>query len=64
MSDFPIRCYTCGYVIGRFEEKYINLLNDNKTIEEALEILKIKRYCCRRMFICYVNITDKILLFS
>jgi DNA-directed RNA polymerase subunit N (RpoN/RPB10) len=64
MSGFPIRCYTCGYVIGRFEEKYLNLLNEGKDINEALNILKIKRYCCKRMFIGHVNIIDKLLLFS
>ncbi|MCC7552347.1 DNA-directed RNA polymerase subunit N [Candidatus Micrarchaeota archaeon] len=53
--EFPIRCFTCGAPIGDIYEKYVNKLKENKTPKQALDELGVKRYCCRRMFISYVD---------
>ena len=50
---FPIRCITCGKVINHYHKVYLNLIDDGKTVKEALDTLNITRYCCRRMFICH-----------
>ena len=60
---FPIRCFSCNKVVGRFEEKYNSLLESGRTPKDALDSLGITRYCCRRMFLGYVDIVDKLLLF-
>lgn len=53
---FPIRCFTCGKVINHLHKTYTILTeNENKTNKDALDILNIKRYCCRRMFLTYAD---------
>ncbi|HDN02142.1 MAG: DNA-directed RNA polymerase subunit N [Thermoproteota archaeon] len=56
---FPVRCYTCGAVIGDKYEKYTKLVKEGKTPGEALDILGINRYCCRRMFLGHVDLIDE-----
>ncbi|CAF4015406.1 unnamed protein product, partial [Rotaria magnacalcarata] len=43
----PIRCFTCGKVIGNKWEAYIELLRCEYTEGDALDVLGLKRYCCR-----------------
>jgi DNA-directed RNA polymerase subunit N len=59
MIEFPVRCFTCGAVIGDLYEEYKRLCAE-KSPKEALDELGIKRYCCRRMFLSHVE--NKILL--
>ena len=56
--EFPIRCFTCGRPIAQDYHKYELLIKEGKTNKEALDELGIKRYCCRRMFISYVDVTN------
>jgi DNA-directed RNA polymerase subunit N (RpoN/RPB10) len=60
--SFPVRCFTCGKVVGRFEEKYFSLIDSGSSPKEALDTIGMTRYCCRRMFLGHVNIIDKLLL--
>lgn len=43
----PVRCFSCGKVIGSKWEKYQKLLEEGKSKKEALDELKIERFCCR-----------------
>jgi len=52
--EFPIRCFTCGGLIGHLYEKYKELTKD-KPQADALDALGVDRYCCRRMFISHVE---------
>jgi DNA-directed RNA polymerase subunit N (RpoN/RPB10) len=61
---FPVRCFTCNACVGKHELKYETLLKQSVPIEEIFKILKIERYCCRRMFLGHVNVIDKLLLYS
>ncbi len=54
MIEFPVRCFTCGAVIGDLYERYKELCK-SKSPKEALDELGIKRYCCRRMFLSHVD---------
>lgn len=58
---FPVRCFTCNKVVGHHELSYNKLLSEGLTPNQALEQLKIVRYCCRRMFLGHVNLIDEIL---
>jgi len=62
--SFPIRCFTCGKVIGALEEKYFSQLESGKDPKKILNALGVTRYCCRRMFLGHVNVIDKLLLFE
>ena len=47
----PVRCFTCGKVIGNKWDKYLELLQSDYTEGDALDALSLKRYCCRRMLV-------------
>jgi len=57
---FPVRCFSCGKVIGHLWEKYLKLLKEGKSPKEAFEELGIERYCCRAIFLGHVELIDKI----
>lgn len=52
--EFPVRCFTCGAVIGDLYEKYKAGL-EGKSAGELLDEMGIERYCCRRMFLGHVE---------
>lgn len=57
--EFPVRCFSCGAVIGDLYEQYKTLAKD-KGSETALNDLGVERYCCRRMFISHIESIEKI----
>ena len=57
---FPIRCFTCGAVIGNLYEEYAKKVKDGKNPAEVLGGMGVDRYCCRRMFLGHVEVMDKI----
>lgn len=57
----PVRCFTCGKIIGDKWTKYLQLLSDDNSESEALDSLGLKRYCCRRMLISHVDLIEKLL---
>ncbi|MEW6721730.1 MAG: DNA-directed RNA polymerase subunit N [Candidatus Micrarchaeota archaeon] len=58
--EFPVRCFTCGGVIGHLYEQYKSALKDKKA-GEALDELGLERLCCRRMFASHVDIVQNVL---
>ncbi|MBU1166203.1 DNA-directed RNA polymerase subunit N [Candidatus Micrarchaeota archaeon] len=59
--EFPVRCFTCGSVIGHLHDEYKEGIKNGKGPEAVLDELGVPRYCCRRMFIGHVDITENIL---
>jgi len=55
----PVRCYTCGKVIGNKYDGpggFRDLVdNHGMTMNDALNKLQIRKYCCRRILMCHVN---------
>lgn len=60
----PIRCFSCNKVIANKWEKYKEMITNGVSPEIALNILGLKRYCCRRIFLSHVDIIDKLLLYD
>ncbi|KAI9222656.1 DNA-directed RNA polymerase, subunit N/Rpb10 [Blastocladiella britannica] len=59
----PVRCFSCGKVVGDKWEKYLDLLQADYTEGAAMDALGLKRYCCRRMILTHVDIIEKLLFF-
>jgi len=57
---FPIRCFTCGSVIGNLYDEYSKQVKEGKNPAKVLESMGVERYCCRRMFLAHVEVIDKI----
>ncbi|KAG4089139.1 DNA-directed RNA polymerase, subunit N/Rpb10 [Neocallimastix lanati (nom. inval.)] len=60
----PVRCFSCGKVIGNLWEKYLDLLQQEYTEGQALDALGLKRYCCRRMVLTHVDLIEKLLFYE
>ncbi|MBU0531865.1 MAG: DNA-directed RNA polymerase subunit N [Candidatus Micrarchaeota archaeon] len=58
--EFPVRCFTCGSVIGHRFDEYKSGIKE-KTPDVVLDELGFDRYCCRRMFLSHVDIVQSIL---
>lgn len=52
---FPVRCFTCGKVIGHLHKTYTLLIEEGLSKKESLDKIGAVRYCCRRMFLTYID---------
>ena len=60
----PIRCWTCGKVIGHLFDEWIRRLEEGDKPKDILDSMNLERYCCRRMLIAHVEILDETIKFS
>lgn len=54
----PVRCFSCGKVIGSKWEKFLKLQEEGKTVKEALDELGLERFCCRSAVMSNVENID------
>ncbi|HEX2065336.1 MAG TPA: DNA-directed RNA polymerase subunit N [Candidatus Thermoplasmatota archaeon] len=52
----PVRCFTCGKVVGSAYDEYKASLQKGKKSKEALDATGLQRFCCRRMIISHVDL--------
>ena len=57
----PIRCFTCGKLIGDKFTDFEMRIKGGEDPGKALDELQITRYCCRRMMITSVDLIDQVL---
>ena len=66
----PVRCFTCGKVIGSAYEEFKRRYEEYKkaiekgekpkeTPKEILDDLGITRYCCRRMLLSHLDLIQE-----
>jgi DNA-directed RNA polymerase subunit N len=59
----PVRCFTCGKLIGDLWEEFARRVKAGENATDVLDSLGIRRYCCRRMLLSHVDIIDEVLRF-
>lgn len=59
----PVRCFSCGKVIGDKWEPFARRVAQGESPKEVLDDLGLERYCCRRMLLSHVELIDEILKF-
>ena len=59
----PVRCFTCGKLIGDKWEEFARRVKAGEDSKTVLDSLGVTRYCCRRMLLSHVEIIDEILKF-
>ena len=60
----PVRCFTCGKVIGQLYDEYNLRVQGGEDVKKVLDELGLERYCCRRMFLTHVDLIDQIMPYS
>ena len=63
MLIIPVRCFTCGGLIGDKWEEFARRIKAGEDPGMVLDSLGVARYCCRRMLMSHVEIIDEILKF-
>ena len=56
----PVRCFTCGKVVGSAYVKYKTRVAMGEDPQKVLDDLGLERYCCRRMIISHANLIEEI----
>ena len=57
----PIRCFTCGGLVGDKYEEFANNKDGDESPSKVLDDLGLKRYCCRRTIISTVEFIDQMM---
>ncbi|MFB6111345.1 MAG: DNA-directed RNA polymerase subunit N [Halobacteriaceae archaeon] len=57
----PVRCFTCGKVVGEYWEEYkarARTHDGDEDPEAVLDDLGLERHCCRRMLVSHEDLVD------
>ena len=54
----PVRCFTCGTVVGEHWPEYDSRVNAGEDSAEVLDDLGLDRHCCRRMLVSHKDLVD------
>jgi DNA-directed RNA polymerase subunit N len=57
----PVRCFTCGKVIGSCYNPYEARVRNGEDPKAVLDSLNLKRYCCRRMIISHTDLLQELI---
>lgn len=56
----PVRCFSCGKVVGHLWEEYKKRVDSGEDSKKVLDDLGVERYCCRALFLGSVDLIKKI----
>ncbi len=53
--QIPVRCMSCGKVIGDRWEEFQERVEEGEDAKEVLDDLGLEKYCCRTVFLTHVD---------
>ena len=59
----PVRCFTCGKLIADKWDEFTQRVNAGEDSKKVLDSLGVTRYCCRRMILGHIEISENVLRF-
>jgi len=59
----PVRCFSCGKVVGHLWEEYKKRVENGENPERVLDSLGLERYCCRTLFLTHIDLIREIAKF-
>ncbi len=54
----PVRCFSCNKVLGHLERPWQHAQRAYATPKQALDALGLRRECCRRVMLTYVDMVQ------
>jgi DNA-directed RNA polymerase subunit N len=57
----PVRCFSCGKVVGDRWEEFVRRVAAGEQPAAVLDDLGVGRYCCRRMLLSHANLMEEVL---
>lgn len=58
--QIPVRCMSCGKVIGDRWEEFKERVEDGEEKKEVLDDLNLEKYCCRTVFLTHVDTIEEV----
>lgn len=55
----PVRCMSCGKVIGSMWEEYSERVESGDDPGEVMDDLRLERYCCRRQLMAHSDLIEE-----
>ena len=56
----PVRCFSCGKVIGDKWDEFEERVQDGEDKKEVLDDLGLEKYCCRTVFLTNVDMIEEV----
>lgn len=60
----PVRCFTCGGVVGSAYTAYKEALDAGTAPQKALDDTGLERFCCRRMIVSHRDLIKEAALYE
>jgi DNA-directed RNA polymerase subunit N len=58
--QIPVRCPSCGKVIGQKWQEFQERTAEDEEQKQVLDDLNIEKYCCRTVFLTHVDSIDEV----
>lgn len=60
----PVRCFSCGQIVASKYDDFKKRLDKGEKPGKIMDDLGVERYCCRRMLLSHVDLTDELAKFN
>lgn len=60
----PVRCFTCGKVLGHLYEDYKKRVDAGEDPGKVMTSLGVRRYCCRQLLMGHIDLLKEVSQFK